>query len=198
MADASTWPAGYSCLRGGSRLEGAYLLRPIHLADAEPIRSWRNDQLDVLRQATPLSTEEQRAYFDDVVRLELLADRPSQVLFTLESEGVRVSYGGLVHIAWEHRRAEVSFLADPARIQRGLYEQDMSTFLRMICSVARVDFGFHRLFTETYAIRDAHIATLQDAGFSLEGTLRDHVIIDDEYVDSLIHGRILDEESQHD
>lgn len=46
----------------------------------------------------------------------LAADRslePSQVLVALERAGVLIGYGGLVHISWANRRAEVSFLLTP-------------------------------------------------------------------------------------
>ena len=44
-----------------------YQLVPIRYEDREPIRAWRNAQLEVLRQAEPLTTEQQEAYFQRVV-----------------------------------------------------------------------------------------------------------------------------------
>ncbi|MBC8084250.1 MAG: ribosomal-protein-serine acetyltransferase, partial [Hymenobacter sp.] len=43
---------------------GAYRLIPIRYDDREPIRAWRNAQLEVLRQATPLTAAQQDAYFE--------------------------------------------------------------------------------------------------------------------------------------
>ena len=49
---------------------------------------------------------------------------------------------------------------------------------------------FHKLFTETYSHRSFHISILEKAGFELEGMLRDHVIIEKKYFNSLIHSII--------
>jgi len=46
------------------------------------------------------------------------------------------------------------------------------------------------VFTETYALRKHHINVLEDAGFELEGVMRDHVRIGGKFVDSLIHSLI--------
>ena len=100
-----------------------------------------------------------------------------------------IGYGGLVHIAWEHRRAEISFLLDPARVAApGSYAVDYANFLSLIKEIAFECLGLHRLFTETYATRTHHISVLEDSEFRHEGVLRDHVIIEGRPVDSLLHG----------
>ena len=50
-----TWPPAYSCAPGLAAAAGRYALRPLRWDDREPIRQWRNDQLDILRQDRPLS-----------------------------------------------------------------------------------------------------------------------------------------------
>lgn len=169
--------------------DGDYRIRAIERDDMLPIMHWRNAQLDVLRQAEPLTEERQFAYWDEVVEPGLRARRPAQLLFTLLCEGKRIGYGGLVHIAWADRRAEVSFLVDPRRAaDPSVYARDFTTWLRLIRRIAFDQLGFQRLFTETYDIRPAHVALLEAAGFVLEGRLRRHVIIQGRPVDSLIHG----------
>ena len=94
---------------------GAYRLVPIRYEDREPIRAWRNAQLDVLRQAAPLTAEQQEAYFQRVVMPLFEQEKPGQLLFSLLHDEELIAYGGLVHISWADLRAEVSFLVEPAR-----------------------------------------------------------------------------------
>ena len=161
-------------------------IRPIHADDIEAIRQWRNQQLDVLRQSKPITPEEQERYFATHVWPFVNEPHPPQVLVSCFDGGRHIGYGGLVHIAWEHKRAEVSFLLDPARAES--YCADFAAFLRLIRNLAFGTLGLQRLFTETYAMRKEHMAVLEAEGFEREGVLHRHVLIDGRPVDSIIHG----------
>jgi len=103
--------------------------------------------------------------------------------------------GGLVHIDWEHRRAEISFLLDDARAgDDARYAKEFLAFLQLVRQLGFDDLKLHRLFTETYAMRTHHISVYDSFGLQLEGVLRDHVRIGDKYVHSLIHGIIASHE----
>ncbi|GAC1367576.1 MAG: hypothetical protein NVS3B25_08910 [Hymenobacter sp.] len=169
-----------------------YRLVPIRADDREPIRAWRNAQLSVLRQAEALSAAQQDAYFQRVVLPLFEQEQPGQLLFSLLHNGELVAYGGLVHISWPDGRAEVSFLADPARAaQPDTYRRDFRAHLRLLGRAAFQGLRFNRLFTETYDIRPAHVAILEEAGFRLEGRLRQHVrLAPDTFADSLMHGQL--------
>ena len=170
----------------------SYQLVPIRYGDREPIRAWRNAQLRVLRQAEPLTAAQQDAYFQRVVLPLFEQEQPGQLLFSLLHNDELVAYGGLVHISWPDGRAEVSFLADPARAaEPATYRNDFLAHLRLLGQVAFEDLGFNRLFTETYDIRPAHVALLEAAGFRLEGRLRQHVQpTPGTFADSLMHGQL--------
>jgi RimJ/RimL family protein N-acetyltransferase len=103
-----------------------------------------------------------------------------------------VGYGGLTHIDWLHRRAEISFLVDPERAaDRERYEADFSAFLDFLERWAFTDLGLNRLYTETYAFREHHIRILESRGLEPEGHLRQHILDpvgDGGFVDSIIHG----------
>ena len=164
-------------------------IRPIHADDIEAIRQWRNAQLDVLRQPRPISPEEQERYFATYIWSTMGAARPSQILVSYFDGGRHIGYGGLVHIAWEHKRAEVSFLLDPARAaDPARYRADFIAFLKLIQDLAFHGHGLQRLYTETYAMRTEHMAVLEAAGFEREGVMRRHVLIGGRPVDSIIHG----------
>ena len=94
-----------------------------------------------------------------------------------------------MHIAWQDLRAEVSFLlASERTTDAAIYSADFRRFLGLIKQLAFDRLNFHRLFTETYSIRQLHIATLEQSGFILEGVMREHVRIGGLPVDSIIHG----------
>ncbi|WP_310391672.1 GNAT family protein [Hymenobacter sp.] len=170
----------------------SYQLVPIRYDDREPIRAWRNAQLEVLRQAEPLTAAQQDAYFQRVVLPLFAQEHPDQLLFSLLHHGELVAYGGLVHISWPDRRAEVSFLADPARAaEAATYRADFLTYLRLLGRVAFEDLRLRRLVTETYDIRPAHVAIMEEAGFRFEGRLRQHVrLTSGIFADSLLHGQL--------
>jgi RimJ/RimL family protein N-acetyltransferase len=169
-----------------------YQLVPIRYEDREPIRAWRNAQLEVLRQAEPLTTEQQEAYFQRVVLPLFEQEQPGQLLFSLLHNNELIAYGGLVHLSWPDGRAEVSFLVDPARAaEPATYRQDFRAHLRLLGQVAFDGLKLNRLFTETYDIRPAHVAILEEAGFRLEGRLRQHVQLKPgTFADSLMHGQL--------
>ncbi|MDB5235818.1 MAG: hypothetical protein JWR44_2811 [Hymenobacter sp.] len=169
-----------------------YSLVPIRYEDREPIRAWRNAQLQVLRQAEPLTAAQQEGYFQQVVMPLFEQEKPGQLLFSLLHQGELIAYGGLVHISWPDSRAEVSFLVDPARAaDPATYRQDFLAHLRLLGQAAFDGLNFNRLFTETYDIRPVHVAILEEAGFRLEGRLRQHVrLAPDTFADSLMHGQL--------
>ncbi len=152
------------------------------------IRLWRNLQIDVLRQKGEISEEDQLKYFESVVWPTFNQDNPRQILMSFFYEEKLIGYGGLVHISWEDKRAEVSFLVDPSRITPEIYEHDFTAFLTLIKMMAFSDLGFERLYTETYDIREKHISILETNDFQREGIMRKHVLINGKRIDSIIHG----------
>lgn len=175
------------------RLElGDIALRAVEPRDIESIRKWRNAQMDVLRQSRPISSADQEQYFAEKVWPDLQAAEPGQILLAIERNGALIGYGGLVHISWADSRAEISFLLDPkAEKHPALRKEVFSDFLTLLQSLAFVDLHIKRLWTETYASRMAHIAVLESKGFQLEGRMRNHVFVNGDSIDSLIHGLIL-------
>lgn len=185
------WLAAYACAPGlGGRHDG-YRMRPIGWDDREPIRRWRNEQIDVLRQRGPLTVDDQDRYYRDVIAPQLAVAEPPQVLVAVELDGDLIGYGGVVHLAWGDRRGEVSFLTDTARLDDDTFVADWRAYLAMLVPAARDQLGLHKLTTETYAFRTTLVPLLEEVGFVLEGTLREHHDIDGVWVDSLAHGLLL-------
>jgi len=138
----------------------------------ELIRVWRNAQMRVLRQSRPLSPEDQKRYFRDVVMPTFEQPQPPMLLFTYLLDDHPIGYGGLVHIDWENRRAEISFLLETARSREdadGEYARLFSCFLALMKRIAFDELGLNRLYTETFDIRPLHVQVLEQNGFRPEG-----------------------------
>ena len=73
---------------------------------------WRNEQMYHLRQSKPLTEADQDRYFDEVVSQLFDQEQPEQILFSFLEGEKCIGYGGLVHINWGDRNAEVSFIMD--------------------------------------------------------------------------------------
>ena len=197
-ADNAGGAGPYVALPRARLSDGTISVRAVEPGDIEAIRQWRNAQMDVLRQTAPITPDAQARYFATHVWPGKSATEPPQILVTIERDGAPVGYGGLVHISWPNRRAELSFLLAPAFERDQAQRADLfGRFLNLMKQMAFRDLAFHRLFTETFAQRTRHIATLEAHGFRCEGCLRQHVVIDGQPVDSLIHGCLADDERQN-
>lgn len=179
----------YSCMPR-QRLESSHFslvaVQPNHI---ELIRQWRNAQMDVLRQVSVITSEQQKDYYSKHIWSEMRSSQPKNILLTFLDGDKPIGYGGIVHIAWEHRRAEVSFLLDPSLNKtEDIYAGYFATFLDLLFVLAFDDLGLNRLFTETYVMRKHHISVLENSGFLREGVLKHHIRINDQPVDSVIHG----------
>lgn len=165
------------------------VVRAVEPEHIETIRCWRNAQIDVLRQTRAITHEDQIAYFERVVWPDKGSDHPSNILLGLFEKDRIIGYGGLVHIAWDYARAEVSFLLATEIAQDDETVSTLfATWLRQMQRLAFDDLGLSRLTTETYAMRTLHIRILEEAGFQREGLLREHVRVDDRPMDAVVHG----------
>ncbi len=181
-------PDTYVCLKRPRIDLGDYAIRVIQPQDIEDIRQWRNAQIDVLRQDGEITPDMQVAYFDTQIWPSFSQANPRQVLVTLLHRDLRIGYGGLVHMAWAHGRAEVSFLVAPdIAADEGRYGEAFDAFFSLIKTLAFEDLGLNRLTTETYVSRTKHIERYQAQGFVEEGRLRQHVKVNGVYLDSLLH-----------
>jgi RimJ/RimL family protein N-acetyltransferase len=178
----------YKCLTNNNFNFNEFSLESIRAVDIESIRNWRNAQLDVLRQDKIITKEEQIKYFNDHIWPETIKNEPRNILFSFFRNDDLIGYGGLVHISWKDLRAEISFLINPENLSDEDYCLFFSSFLTLIKSVAFDYLKFNRLFTETFNIRQFHISILESNGFIREGVLKEHVIINGKYVDSIFHG----------
>lgn len=178
----------YKCLKKNFYELDSYTLVPYRHEDLTKIMQWRNVQIDVLRQKKPLTEEDQKRYFKNVIRPTFESREPPIMLFSFLKDDICIGYGGLVYINWEARRAEVSFLVDPKRAKdKQVYEQDFSHYLTLLKQIAFDDLKLNRIYAETYAIRKSHLEVLEKNGFKYEGRMCEHAKIKGRIVDSFIH-----------
>lgn len=179
----------YNCLKHQKYSYNGYCLMVIQAEDIEIIRKWRNEQMNILRQSNLISIGKQINYFSNVIWPSMQKKQPENILFTLFLENKIIAYGGLTNIDWISKKSELSFLDKTERAKNSnLYRADFTVFIDLIKKIAFGNLGLHRLFTETFDVRPRHIKILEENGFSREGRLKEHVFINDTYVDSLIHG----------
>jgi RimJ/RimL family protein N-acetyltransferase len=178
----------YRALSSGHYIESDLDLKPVKPSEIESIRTWRNAQLEVLRQKRAISKRQQRRYFRNEVFADYSNVYPRQILFSIRESGELIGYAGLVHIDWSNQRAEVSFLLDP-RISEGTqrYTGVFKSTLRILKRVAFSDLGLNRIFTETFSGRSSHVDVLVSCGFVEEGRMREHIFHDGTFRDSQIH-----------
>ncbi len=174
----------YRCLSKQIFEQEEYSLVPLRDEDKEFIRQWRNKQIDILRQTTPITPDEQELYFKKSITPLFQQEQPEQILFSILHQGTFIGYGGLTHVRWDSKCGEISFLLKPDDKN---ITHIFSIFLKMMCQVAFDELHFNKIITETYSSRSDIIATLIKFGFQFEGRLRQHVYKDGKWLDSLCH-----------
>ncbi len=178
----------YRVLRLNDYRHGRYRLLPIRPDDREAIRQWRNAQLDILRQAAPLSAEAQDRYFQEVITPLFEAEQPAQLLFSLLLEEELIGYGGLVHFDWPAGRAEISFLLETGRNGHiPTFQADFAAYLHLLRQVAFEDLSLQKINTEAYDVRPYLTAVLEAVGFAEEARLPRHVQVAGQLVDTVFH-----------
>jgi RimJ/RimL family protein N-acetyltransferase len=186
------WPTDYRVNNQLQFEEGFYALRPIHWSDRESIRIWRNANISHLRQEFPLSPADQDTYFSEVVKPEFDMLTPPQVLFGFLEHGQLCGYGGLVHISWPDKRAEVSFLLHEEGHDDDRDSERWRRFLTLLVKASRA-LGLHRLTTETYPQRPEALARELDFGFVQEGVLHHQYFWDGAWYDSIVCSYLLED-----
>ena len=168
---------------------GKYSIVPIRLEDRHLIMEWRNQQMYHLRQEKPLTKEMQDDYFTNVISKIFKQEQPEQILFSYIKDFECIGYGGLVHINWSDKNAELSFIMK-TELEEIEFELHWKNFLKMINDIATNDLCLIKTYTYAYDLRPKLSNALEDNCYKLEARLRKHKNIDNNFVDVLIHSRI--------
>lgn len=158
------------------------------MEDRYAIMRWRNEQIYHLRQRKPLTKEEQDHYFNTTIASIFTEEEPAQILFSFLEKNNCIGYGGLVHINWEDKHAEVSFIMN-TELEKASFEHHWRTFVELLEEVAFKQLGFHKIFTYAFDLRPHLYDALKKSGFQEEARLKEHCCFQKKFVDVLIHSK---------
>lgn len=179
---------GYLCLNEQIFAEKDYSICPIRVEDRFLIMRWRNDQIYHLRQSKPLTEEDQNKYFDEIVLKLFHENRPDQILFSYLNNSTCIGYGGLVHINWIDRNAEISFIMD-TELEETSFKLHWEQYLKLIEKVAFDQLGLHKIYVYAFDIRPKLYKVLEDSGYIKDAVLREHCLVNGIYKDVIIHSK---------
>jgi RimJ/RimL family protein N-acetyltransferase len=178
----------YRCLSHNEYSLNSFKLVPIRNEDKLLIMKWRNEQMFHLRQAKKLTKEDQENYFNNVVNKLFEQDKPEQLLFSFIENNRCIGYGGLVHINWLDKNAEVSFLMNTEN-EATFESSHWTNFLKLIDQVAFLDLDFHKIFCYAYDVRPHLYKYLLQNNYILEARLKEHYLFENKYYDVVIHSK---------
>lgn len=165
-----------------------FKIEPIRFEDKETIRCWRNDQMLHLRQKEKITIKKQTEYFEQVIRKLFLVEEPSQILFSFFENDSFIGYGGLVHIDWISRNAEVSFLTK-TKLKNEIERKYWVNFLKLISIVAFKELKFNKIYCYAYDLRPHLYPYLIESDFTFEARLKNHYYYENELYDVVIHSK---------
>ena len=179
----------YKALNKQVYTEGIYSLVPVRFEDRMDIMKWRNEQIYHLRQSKPLTAEDQDNYFNNVVSKLFNEDQPDQILFSFLKNGECIGYGGLVHINWVDKNAEISFIMD-TRLEVNKFQEMSQSFLKLIEEVAFQNLTLHKIYIYAFDLRPHLYDVLLSQNYFLDAHLNEHCFFNGEFIDVVIHSKI--------
>lgn len=179
----------YKFLQQQSFTKDNFSIVPLRHEDRCDIMKWRNEQIYHLRQAQPLTTESQDNYFNTVIASLFEEEKPKQILFSYLENDVCIGYGGLVHIDWANKNAEISFVMNTA-LEKDFFHFHWGTYLQLIEQVAFKELHFHKIFIYAFNLRPHLYEAAEQQNYFREATLKEQVLYDDKFIDVVIHSKI--------
>ena len=160
------------------------------MKDRLAIMKWRNEQIYHLRQNKPLTEKSQEYYFKTSIAPLFDQDNPSQILFSYLKNGELVGYGGLVHINWIDRNAEISFVLN-TDLEKKQFEYHWLNYLKLIEILAFEELQFHKIFVYAFDLRPHLYKVIEKGGFTKEAILKEHCFYGNMFIDVVIHSKII-------
>ena len=157
----------YIALKKQSFSQEEFSIVPIRFEDKLQIMQWRNEQMYHLRQAKELTENDQETYFNNVVSKLFDQEQPSQILFSYLKDNKCIGYGGLVHINWIDKNAEISFIMDTS-LENDFFNFHWKTYLGLIEKVAFEELNLHKIFTYAFDLRPHLYVALEESGYAKE------------------------------
>ncbi|MDA9811366.1 GNAT family N-acetyltransferase [Flavobacteriaceae bacterium] len=182
------FPIKYRCLIQNDFGKESFRIIPIRYSDRFEIMKWRNDQLYHLRQKKILTKKDQNIYFKNSVLDLFNSKEPDQLLFSFLKNGNLIGYGGLVHINWFDKNAEISFVMD-TKLENKFFEANWLIFLELIESLGFNELMFKKLYVYAFDLRPYLYPILEKRNFINEARLHKHVFINKEFKDVVFYSK---------
>jgi len=179
----------YKCLSQNKFSIGEYKIIPLRFEDRLDIMKWRNEQMYHLRQDKLLTEKSQEDYYNGTVAKLFDQEKPNQILFSYLKNGNCIGYGGLVHIDWIDKNAEISFIMN-TDLEEDHFHLHWSTYLKMIESLAFEELSFHKLYVYAFDLRPHLYKVLLDSNYFRDAILKEHCCFDNQFIDVVIHSKI--------
>ena len=180
----------YNCLNNSIFRQDSFSIVPIRYEDRFDIKKWRNEQIYHLRQNKPLTDEDQENYFNKVVARLFEQEQPNQLLFSYLENDKCIGYGGLVHINWIDKNAEISFIMD-TELEKNSFQTHWRNFLNLIEQVAFDKIKFHKIFVYAFDLRPHLYKVLENSDYSEDARLKEHCFFGNKFIDVLIYSKFL-------
>jgi RimJ/RimL family protein N-acetyltransferase len=179
----------YVCLNNNNYQFKEFKIVPIRKVDRYKIMKWRNEQKFHLRQKKDLTREIQDEYFSNIIHKAFLNPLPDQILFSYIENNKCIGYGGLVHIDWYNKNAEISFIME-TELESKHFINHWSNFLKLIEKVAFDELKFNKIYTYAYDLRPLLYKVLEKNEFVCEAILKYHQKFENKYINIVIHSKI--------
>lgn len=171
-----------------------YSIVPIRFEDRYDIMNWRNDQIYHLRQRKLLTKASQDKYFIEIVDKLFDLKKPDQVLFSFLRNQNFVGYGGLVHINFDDKHAEISFVMNTS-LEKEYFYEFWFTYLSLIEEVAFNEMGLIKIFVYAFDLRSKLYDVLIDSSYIQEARLKKHYLFNGKFIDVLIYSKFRNSEN---
>ena len=178
----------YKILSKNSFSYKEYRLIPIREEDKYVIMKWRNEQIFHLRQKTPLQIEEQDEYFKSTITSLFDQLKPNQILFSFLKSDKIIGYGGLVHIKWNKKEAEISFLID-TELQDENFEKLWSIYLNLIEEVSFSCLELNKIYTYSFDVRPKLYELLEKQSYIFECQIKKAIKKEGKWLNALMHSK---------
>lgn len=179
----------YKALKKNIFSNAEFKIVPIRFEDRIDIMKWRNEQMYHLRQDKPLTEESQEKYFTETITNLFEQEKPNQILFSYLKNDKCIGYGGLVHINWIDKNAEISFIMN-TDLENNEFNFHWSTYLKMIESLSFDELDLHKIYVYAFDLRPQLYDVLLASGYINDAILKDHCFFEEKYIDVVIYSKI--------
>jgi RimJ/RimL family protein N-acetyltransferase len=158
-------------------------LRAVEAVDLPVLLEWRNDPENrkYFREWRELNFQHQMEWFQNHVMSE-----SSPVMFAIVSleDGTLLGACGLTYIDWVHRNSELSIY-----VGKGYLDDVVAPeALDLLVNYGLNEAGLHRLYIRVYDYDEKRKELARNAGFILEGKLREAHFCNGSFHDECVYG----------